>query len=433
MSVRESVGVAVPQPAQRSWFATFVGCVGNALEWYDFGIYGYFAVVISKLFFPTGGAASLLLTFATFGVGFLMRPLGAVLFGWLGDRRGRRAALAVTVVGMGVVTPLMGLLPTYAVAGVLAPALLVTLRLLQGLFVGGEWAGSASYIVESAPAARRGFAGSWQEFTVVIATLLGASVGAVVNGTMTPDQVASWGWRIPFFIGIVVAVPGIYLRLTARETPKFQELQEKNEVARSPLAETFAKNWRPMLQAGGFTVCQTACFWVFLTYMSTYLSAELTFSPTFGLLAVVATVALLAVLTPPMGALSDRVGRKPLFLISFALFAIASYPLFLLLKSGNEPVVIVVVLAFAAILSLISGPAPAALVELFPTRVRYSALSISYQVCIAIFGGFASFIATLLITLTGNLAAPAFFVIGTAIISFLATLTFRETANTPLA
>ncbi|GAB3394890.1 MFS transporter [Amycolatopsis echigonensis] len=403
---------------------------GNLLEWYDFGIYGYFAIVLSKQFFP--GEAALLLTFATFGVGFLARPLGAVIFGHIGDRYGRQRALLLAVFGMAAVTFLMGCLPNFHSIGYAAPVILTILRLLQGFSAGGEWAGSAAYMIETAPSHRRGFAGSWQEFSLVVALVLSSGVAALVNGLLSAQQVASWGWRLPFFAGILIAVPALVLRAKAGETPAFEALKADKETATAPLKEIFVIARIPMLKAAGFAMVFTVAFYVLLTFLSTWLVTSAGFSSAFALVVVTVENAVLAILIPLTGAWSDKVGRKPLLLTACALFAVLSYPMFLVMEHASAAGVLAIAVLFAVILALFSGPAPTTLAELFPTRVRYTALSIPYQTVIAICGGFAPFIATLLIEWTHQASAPSWYLVLAAVITFLTVITFPETARKPL-
>ncbi|MGH7918769.1 MAG: MFS transporter [Candidatus Dormibacteraceae bacterium] len=404
------------------------GAVGNVIEWYDFGVYGYLAVVISSVFF-SAGSTQLLLTFATFGVGFFMRPIGSIVIGHFGDRFGRRPALMFTVLVMAISTCLVGLIPSYATIGVWAPVALVIVRLIQGFSAGGEWGGSASFLVEYAKR-RRGFIGSWQQFSIVLSILIAAGVGAAVS-LLPHDALYSWGWRIPFLVGIIAAPVGVYLRYGVPDTPKYQEVQRTRTVERAPLVEIFRTEWRTILKAFGFTIVWTVAYYIYLTYLPTYLETEVGFSKASALIVTVIEVAFLCLLIPFMGALSDRVGRKPMLLASCILFIILPYPLFVVV-GVSFPVTIIIALVFAASISLFSGPGPAAIAELFPTRVRYSALSIPYNIATAIFGGFAPFIATLLITLTGQRLSPTFYVIAAAIVSFLTILTFRETAREAL-
>ncbi|MGH3098927.1 MAG: MFS transporter [Streptosporangiales bacterium] len=411
--------------------AIFAGAVGNVIEWYDFSVYGYLAVVISAVFFPTG-STQLLLTFATFGVGFVMRPVGAIVLGHFGDRLGRNKALMFTVVLMAVSTFLIGVIPSYATIGIWAPIILLILRLLQGLSAGGEWGGSASFMVEYARQDRRGFIGSWQQFTIVVSLLLGAAVGTAVTGLLSHDALYSWGWRVPFLAGIIVGPVGLYLRYGIPDTPKFRELDAKGKVERAPLLETFRSFWRDILRAFGFTIVWTVAYYIYLTYLPTYLETEVGLSKTFSLIATMVELAFMAILVPFMGLLSDRIGRKPMLLTSCALFIVLPFPLFVAV-GASKVAVILVVLAFAASLAIFSGPGPAAIAELFATNVRYSALSIPYNIATAAFGGFAPFIATLLISVSGGQRlAPTFYVIAAAVVSLLTVLTFKERSREEL-
>lgn len=410
--------------------AVLAGAVGNVIEWYDFSVYGYLAVVISANFFPMG-STQLLLTFATFGVGFVMRPLGSVVMGHVGDRVGRNAALMVTVVVMAVATFLIGVLPTYAAIGIWAPICLLVLRLLQGLSAGGEWGGSASFLVEYAHPDRRGLVGSWQQFTIVISLLLGAGVGTAVTGLVSHDALYAWGWRIPFLAGIVVAPVGVYLRLSIPDTPKFRELHQAGRVEKAPLIAVFRSHWKDILRAFGLTVVWTVAYYIFLTYLPTYLETEVGLSQTLSLAATMIELAFMALLVPFMGLLSDHIGRKRMLMASCVLFVVLPWPLFVAM-GGSYTVVTVVVLVFAFCLAIFSGPGPAAISELFTTEVRYSALSIPYNVATALFGGFAPFIATLLINVTGQRLAPTYYVMAAALVSLLTVATFRETSTEEL-
>lgn len=410
--------------------AVVAGAIGNVIEWYDFAVFAYLAKVISSEFFPSGSAA-LLLTFATFGVGFIMRPIGSVVIGHFGDKFGRRHALMFTVVGMGISTFLIGVIPSYAVIGIWAPIILVILRLIQGFSAGGEWGGSTAFIVEYASKRRRGFVGSWQQFSIVLSLLIGAGVGTAVS--MLPrNALLSWGWRLAFLIGVIAVPVGLYLRYGIQDTPKFRSVEQQGAVEKAPVIETFRSNWREILQAFGFTIVWTVAYYTFLAYLPTYLETEVGMHAVEALTATAIELAVLAVLIPFMGALSDWTGRKPLLIASCVLFFVLPYPLLANLVGASYFAVLLVTIAFAVSLSLFSGPGPAAIAELFPTNVRYSALSIPYNVATAIFGGFAPFVATLLIRLTGNRLSVTAYVMLAAVVSLITILTFRETYHEEL-
>jgi MHS family proline/betaine transporter-like MFS transporter len=413
--------------------AVVAGAIGNFIEWYDFAVYGFFATVLAGLFFPSEDpAASLLATFAVFAVSFFMRPVGALVFGHYGDKIGRRSTLAVAVILMGIATFMIGVLPTYGQIGVLAPILLVVARLLQGLSAGGEWSGSAAFMVEYAPEHRRGLYGSWQQFSIVAGLLVGSAIGGILGSVLSEEALNSYGWRIPFILGILVGVVGLYLRLRLEDTPAFKVIEEKAEVESAPIKESFSAHYNESLTAIGFTIAWTVAYYILLTYMPTYVARTLGFSLPQALLSNAIGLAVLMALIPFTGALSDRVGRKPLLIGFSALIAVLTYPLFLLISSGTFLLVVLGQVLFGVIISLFSGPGPAALVEMFPTNVRYSALGISYNLAVAAFGGTAPFIATYLISRTGNNISPGFYLIAAAVITLIVVSRMKETYRDPL-
>jgi len=420
-------------PAARNREAVIAGVIGNILEWYDFAVYGYLASTISGLFFPSSDRiASLLATYLVFGVGFVMRPVGALLFGVYGDRHGRRKALSAVIFLMAVSTLAIGLLPTYDKVGVLAPILLVLARLLQGLSAGGEWGGSTAYIVEYAPEGRRGFVGSWQQFSVGGGFLLGSLCATVLSFTLSPEAVASWGWRVPFLLGILVGGLGAYMRWRLPDTPKYSEIAQQRAVAATPLADAVRQYPRETLIAFGITLHNTVAYYISLIYMTGYLiDVGKLPKPTAQLIGTIC-LAVFVTLIPFAGMLSDRLGRRPQLMVSCIGFALLGYPFFLLGSSGRVELAFLAQLLMVVFLSLYAGSCPAAYAELFPTRVRYTALSIGYNIAVAIFGGFAPFIATWLIKVTGNPLAPAFYVIAAAVITFVILTRIRETAFAPL-
>jgi len=417
------------EPAARSREAVLAGVIGNTLEWFDFAVYGYFATTISKLFFPSSDPiASLLATFLVFGVGFLMRPVGAILFGIYGDRHGRRKALSAVIFLMALSTLAIGLLPTYGEVGIAAPILLLVARLVQGLSAGGEWGGSTAYIVEYAPKGRRGFIGSWQQVSVGVGFLLGSLSGTVLSFALSPEALMSWGWRLPFLLGIVVGGVGAYLRWRLPDTPKYTEIEEHDAVAHSPLKEAITKYPRETLTAFGITLHNTVAYYISLLYITSYfITVGKLPQPTAQLIGTIC-LAIFVILIPFTGRLSDRVGRRPLLMASCIGYAVLSYPLFILGSSGFAPYAFLAQFVMIFFQSLYAGPCPATYAELFPTRVRYTALSIGYNIAVAIFGGFAPFIATWLIRETGNPLAPAFYVIAAAVITFVILTQIRETA-----
>ena len=426
-----AAAVDVPQAEYKKAIAA--GVIGDVLEWYDFGVYAYLAVTLSRLFFPSHDRlASLLSTFAVFGVGFLMRPLGAILFGIYGDRHGRRKALFADVILMGIATFAMGLLPTYARAGVLGPVLLVIVRLFQGLSAGGEWGGAAAYIVEFAPPHRRGFFGSWHHVGVGGGSLLGVLLAALFTTGLSPAQLLAWGWRVPFLLGISVGVIGIVFRWRIPDTPKFTEIEEQGAVAAAPLAEALGKYWRETVLGFSVTLGNTVAFYMALVYMPSYMASVGKLPLGSALWIGASSLALFVLLQPILGGLSDRVGRRPLLIFCCAGYVLLGYPIFLWASSGSILLASLSQLLMILLYAPFAAAIPAFYVEIFPTRVRYTALSLGYNIAVAIFGGFAPFIATFLVRETGSRLAPATYVIAAELITLLILLRTRETAFSPL-
>ncbi len=411
--------------------AVTAAVVGNVLEWYDFAIYAYMATVIARKFFPAEDeVSSLLATFAAFGIGFVMRPLGGILIGRLGDVKGRKTALVLTISLMAGATVMIGLVPSYDSIGVAAPILIVLARLAQGFSAGGEWGGSTAFIVEWAPENRRGLYGSLQQCSVAGGLLLGSGVAALVSTVLPPESVDGWAWRIPFLIGGVLGPVGLYMRRNIEETPAFsRSLQEQNTESAQP---SVAPAWLGA-RAFGFTIVWTVSYYIILAYMPTFLQAHAGLGRTQALWSTSAGLLTLVVTVPLMGALSDRFGRKPLLLGACVAFIVLPYPLFSLMLSGASMATIVVVQVILGMaVALFSGPGPAAIAEIFPTRVRSTWMSTGYSLSVTIFGGFAPFIATWLIRQTGSPLSPGYYVMAAALVSMLVIACLRETAGQPL-
>jgi len=419
---------ATPSPLT-SRKAVTAAVMGNLLEWYDFAIYGYLATIVAKNFFPQEDEKTALLsTFATFGVGFVVRPLGGIVIGRLGDVRGRKAALMLTIFMMAFGTVLIGLIPTHASIGLWAPALLVTARLLQGFAAGGEWGGSTSFIVEWAPHGRRGLYGSFQQSSLAAGLLLGSGIAALFSTLLTPEDMESWGWRIPFLLGGVLAPVGIYMRRNIDETPAFRQAQTQAREVRAPSGLSLAG------KAFGFTVLWTSAYYMMLTYMPTFTQKHVGLSRTEALWSNTLGLLVLVLVIPFAGALSDRIGRKPLLLACCLSFVLLSHLLFdTMVTQGSLAVVMGVQVVFALMIASFSGPGPAAIAEIFPTRLRSTWMSAGYSLAVAIFGGFAPFIATWLIARTGSPLSPTWYVLGAAVISTLVIVRLPETAHKDLA
>ena len=401
--------------------------IGHMLEWYEFTIYGYMALTISRKFFPADEVTSLLLTFATFGVGFVARPLGGVVLGRLGDRLGRKPVMLVTFFIMAVSTFAMGLLPTYETIGIVAPILLVMVRLLQGFSLGGEWAVAAAFMVEWAPERHRGFYGSFNQFSASIGILLGSFTAALLSSILASNVVDAWGWRVPFLIGVILVPIGFYVRRMVGETPMFEA------VKAAPAAPTQRGSFGRALQVLGLASAWSVEFYIFLAYLPSFAQKQLGMSSSEALWANTVGIIVYTLVLPLMGLLSDRVGRRPVLAAGCLAFALLSYPLFVILLDGASLLMLTgIQIIFGIALAAISGPATAALIEIFPTRIRSGWLSASYSVAVAVAGGFAQFVATWLIAATGLSIAPSFYVIAASLLGLATLLTMRETAHRPL-
>lgn len=409
--------------------AVTAAVIGNVLEWYDFAVYAYVATIIAKKFFPAQDpTAALLSTFLAYGLGFLARPLGGIVIGRMGDVSGRKNALLLTMFLMAAGTVLIGILPTFESIGYLAPLLLVAARLIQGFSAGGEWGGSTAYIVEWAPKGQRGYLGSFQQTSVVAGLLLGSGIAALFNTILTPAQMEDWGWRIPFLIGGILGPIGLYMRRTIDETPAFEAVQADPAAIRSP--DEGLSPWLLAGRAFGFTIVWTVCFYVLLNYMPTWARQHMGLSAAQTLWANTIGLLVLATAIPFMGLLSDRIGRKPLLMACCIAFILVPLPAFnfLLGQQGSLASLIAVQTLFAILISAFSGPGPAAIAEIFPTRSRSTWMTTGYALAVAIFGGFAGAISIWLIDRVGSPNAHSYYLIAAAIVSTLVIWTLRETA-----
>jgi MHS family proline/betaine transporter-like MFS transporter len=428
--------LARPAAPQASLTRTVVaGAVGNVLEWYDFGLFGFFAPVLARQFLPAEDRlASLLGTFGVFAVGFLVRPLGGLVFGHIGDRLGRKRALELSVLLMAGATTLLGLLPSYAAIGLAAPVLLTLIRLLQGLSVGGEYIGSMSFLAEHAPPDRRGFLGSWSSISVDLGMLLGSGTAALCTWLLPEADLAAWGWRVPFLGGLLIGLVGAWLRLGVEESPSFLEMQKAGKLASNPLAETVRHDRGAIATTLGLTAFMAVGYYLPFVWLPSWL-ARINRPPLPEDQALTAnTIALLGLLllTPVTALVSDRVGRKPMFLAAALGYALLSYPVFLAMTSGTFTGAVLGGLVFAACSSLFTGCMAATLVELFPTRTRYTGVAIGYNAGMGLLGGTAPLVGTALIHLTGNALAPAFYLIGWAAVGAMACLFITARHGRPL-
>jgi MHS family proline/betaine transporter-like MFS transporter len=415
-------------PTPRSLKKTLLaGAIGNVLEWYDFALYGYFAPVFAALFFPSEDPSiSLISAFGVFAIGFLARPLGALLFGYWGDTVGRREALAWSIILMAIPTCLVGLLPTFDSIGIAAPLALTCLRFLQGLSVGGEFTGSATFLVEHAAPSQRNYIGSWAGFSAQMGALLGSGVGALVASSLTDEALRQWGWRIPFLFGSLIALVGWYVRRHIPESPAFEQARRAGTVSSSPIRDILSSQRAAVAQVIGLVLLHGVGFYLVYVYLTTYLVAVTTVP--LGSVLTINTVCmgLLAVLIPIMGGLADRVGQRLLLIIGAAGLALTAYPLFTWFTGHRVAPILIAQVLLTILLSCYMGPFFAAVATLFPTPQRYTGLSVGYNIGAALFGGTAPLMATLLIQWSGNIQAPSIYLSVCAIISLAVVLTLRE-------
>ncbi|MFE7415084.1 MFS transporter [Streptomyces laurentii] len=429
--------------------AVKAAALGNAMEWFDFGIYAYLAGTLGRVFFPSGSdTTQLLSSFATFAVAFLVRPLGGMVFGPMGDRIGRKKVLALTMILMATGTSAIGLIPGYAAIGFWSPLLLIVFRLLQGFSTGGEYGGAATFIAEYAPDKRRGYFGSFLE----LGTLAGYAAAALLVTGLTvwlgDDGMDAWGWRVPFLAAAPLGLIGIYLRMRLDDTPAYLKLEDstvrpaeatdaeetgaEETGARGELARIFRSHWRPLVLCVALVGAYNVTDYMLLSYMPTYLSDELDYSVTHGLLILVGTMVLLILIINQAGRLSDRFGRKPLLMAGMLGFLALSAPAFVLVRQGGLLAVSGGMLMLGLSLVCLLGTMSAALPAMFPTDVRYGSLAVGYNLSASLFGGTTPLVITALIDATGSDMMPAYYTMAAALAGVVAVSLMKETARRPL-
>jgi MFS transporter, MHS family, proline/betaine transporter len=413
--------------------AVAAAALGNCLEWFDFGVYSYVVATIGTVFFPShSNSASILSSFAAFAVAFLVRPLGGLVFGPLGDRLGRSRVLAITIITMSFGTCAVGLIPGYDRIGVWAPVLLVLARLVQGFSAGGEYGGAATFVVESATDERRGFLASWLDFGTLAGYSLGACIVTGLTLGLSHAEMVSWGWRVPFLLAGPLGLFGLYLRLKLEDSIAFQGLEQAGEVSAAPLKEAVGEHWRRIVLCMGLVLILNVAYYDVLSYLPSYLSDQLGIAASKSLLVIVAVMVGMMGLAPVLGHLSDRIGRKAVLLSACGGFIVLSVPAFWLLQSGST-VLLVVGLAILGLLTvMLAGVMPSTLPAIFPTRNRYSGFAIAYNVSTSLFGGTAPFVIQWLVSSSGNDYMPAFYVMGAAAIALVPIMLMHETARRPL-
>jgi MHS family proline/betaine transporter-like MFS transporter len=414
--------------------AVLASAMGNATEWYDYGVFtsGAIATSIGTVFFPGEGNA-VLKSLALVAVGFIVRPFGGAFFGPLGDKIGRQKVLALTILLMSGCTFLVGCLPTYSSIGIGASISILALRLIQGFSTGGEYGGAATFIAEYAPTKRRGFFGGFLELGTLSGYVLGNGVVLAVTLSLPADQVAAWAWRIPFFVALPLGLVGLYLRMRLEDTPAFRHLEQaEGKREKAPLKETFQHNWRMILNLIGIVLLLNIADYMLLTTMPTYFTDTLKINDNTSTMIIIGVELVQMAIILPLGALSDRIGRKPLLIIAAVGFIVLSWPSIKLMQAGSVLWLVigfgVMALLLVLILAVIGSTFPA----MFPTRVRYGSFAIGYNISTSLFGGTCGVIVTALIKSTGNNDWPAYYLIAAALIALVPILRIPETSGVPI-
>lgn len=419
---------AVPLTKMRK--NAFAGAIGNVVEWYDFAAYAHMAPYISQLFFPSDDPfTSLLATYGVFATGYLSRPVGALIFGHIGDKVSRKLVLLLSVSLMGIATAAIGFLPVHSQIGASAAAVLVLLRILQGLSVGGEYTGSTTFVVEYAPSNRRAFYTSWIPCGAAAGFLLGSATATVLANLLDEAEILNWAWRIPFLLGGVIGLLAVLLRSGIAEPPA-PEYQEA--LQRSPVLVALTDHWRDILKVMGLALSASVGFYLVFVYALTYLITRMHVSTASAMDINTLCVLVLTVLPLPIAMLSDRIGRKPILLTGTLGLLLLSWPLFWLMHHHDVTLILIGQLGFAILFSWLNGAVSATMAEILPRRVRVSVLSIGYNACLSVFGGTTPLVATYLVERTADDFAPVYYLMALSVLSLVAVLSIPETNGKPL-
>jgi len=411
--------------------------MGNCIEWYDFGVFGFMPAILGQVFFNASSTSEgALATFAVLAITFVVRPFGSFVFGPLGDRLGRQKILALTIILMSGSTFIIGLLPSYATLGPASAVLLILLRMVQGFSAGGEYGGAATFIAEYAPDRKRGFWGSWLEFGTLVGFAMGAGFVTLFTIILGDEAMLSWGWRLPFLIAGPLGLIGLYLRTRLEDTPLFVELEKKKMVEKSPLKSLIQKHWTSILHLIGIVVLLNVADYIVISYLETYLKDTIGYSGNAPLVIILLTIVFMLILIVPIGILSDRIGRKPILITSCLAFLVLPIPAFSIMEAAKDdqnPLqlalgVIMIALPLVLFLAVVASTLPA----MFPTQERYGGFSIGYSLSTAAFGGTASYVISSLVEGTGNTMWPAYYLMGAAAIAAIPILLLPETAKVSL-
>ncbi|GAA1540068.1 glycine betaine/L-proline transporter ProP [Actinomadura kijaniata] len=414
--------------------AVTASAMGNCIEWFDFGVFsaGVMTAIIGTVFFPGGEDGAVLRSFALLAAAFIARPFGGMFFGPLGDRIGRKRVLAMTIILMSGSTFVIGVLPGYETIGLAAPLVLLAVRLVQGFSAGGEYGGAATMIAEYAPTRRRGFFGSFLELGTLAGFVLGAALVFGVHQALGDEAMRAWGWRIPFLIALPLGLVGLYVRSRIEDTPAFRRMESRGETVRSPLRETLRHHGRMIAMLVAIVLLLNVADYTLLTFMPSYLTETMKMDATTGqLITIGVELAMMAVIVP-LGALSDRVGRRPLLLTAAVGFLVLSWPAFALMQTDDTLAVAAGYAVIGGLLVLILAVIGATFPAMFPTRVRYGAFAIGYNVSTALFGGTVAVVVGSLIKVTGSHSVPAYYLMLAAAIALVPILRLPETAGVPI-
>jgi MFS family permease len=389
-----------------NWRGAMASTLGNVLEWYDFVVFGFLSIIIAKQFFPSDSEyAALMLTTATFGAGFVVRPLGGIVLGWYADRKGRKAGLTLVIALMTVAAAMIALTPSFHQIGLIAPAIVVCARLLQGISAGGEFGTATAMLIEYAPPGRRNFYGSWQMFAQALGGLLAVAMGSALTHIFTPEALNAWAWRIPFLFGLLIGPVGFYIRRNIPETEAFKQLDRR---AKAPVGQVFSRYPRGLLIATALSAALNVMSYVIITYLPIYAVQNLHMPVTLPFNVLLASVLLRVLTIPLFGLMADRIGGRRMIIGALALFLIVLYPAYYwIVQAPSMLSIMTVELMFALLIGASNSPIPTVTASLFPTEVRSTGLAISYNIAASLFGGFSPFILTWLLHATGDTLMPA--------------------------